>query len=91
MIKLDDNFTIEKDNYNFMLRYESDVREVYSPHHKKIVEASTKETTYHGTLKQALKSYVNKTLMVKEHTTLEGVLEEIKKLEYKIDNLKLTL
>jgi uncharacterized protein Yka (UPF0111/DUF47 family) len=82
-MKIDENYTIEKDQYCCTLRY---VAKRWDDEKQK--EITTTSATYHGTIHQALKTYTD--LSMKSCETLQEILDKVKELHSKIDKLKLT-
>ena len=82
MLKLDDNYSLDFDSYNVMLRYENKTT--------KDIKGQTKDITqrdlwYYPTIKLALKNYINFSLKYSE--SVSEVLNRIERLEKVIDNL----
>lgn len=79
-MKLDEFFTVENDRHSWTLTYrkEGELNEKGNP---KI----TSWSHYHSRLKHALEDYVDQS--VKPAPTAEAILEELKLLGEKIDNL----
>ena len=81
MIKLDNEYWIEMDAYNWILKYESEeyAKEVMGD----LKMVTTKDEWYYPTLRMCLKSYCDKTL--KECSSIEKVIERIDDLNDKIE------
>lgn len=84
-MKIDDNFTANKDTYGWTLTFTEErtrsgkdkVEEVYL----------YEDNTYHATLKQCLKKYMD--LSLKGASSAEEVLGRIVEVEDRIDGLKI--
>lgn len=82
-MKIDDNYTVDKTADCFILRYEK-----HGGISKKTGDPIvSKDQTYHISLKDALKSYVNK--VVEPSQTSLAVLSQLEQIEDTITNLKL--
>lgn len=84
MIRIDDNYYIETDSYNVILRYENQVEKVYKGELRAVNQS---DKWYYTTIPQALKAYLNKSL--KESSSIENILHKVNFVENKINNLKL--
>ena len=80
-MKIDNNFTVEKDSLSFILHYEKPTGK-FNKDGKEII---SRDKTYHISLKDALKSYVNKAVDVSHSATT--VLSQLEEIEDTINNL----
>ena len=81
-IKLDDRYSIDRDNYCWMLKY----REEKGVSEKTGKVKVSERTTYHATLQQTLSEYVDSSIRVAESVSelkerLEGAMNVIERLE----------
>lgn len=83
VIKIDDDYTIIADNVCVTLKFSKAVG-VNESTGKEII--STRQT-YHGDIKQALKEYLNQAIVDSHPETIEQVLNEIIRIENKIDQV----
>lgn len=93
MLKLDDNYAIDSDAFNVILRFEN-IGEINPKTGKPIISSSE---TYHPTLEQAVGSYVNQRLKSAIGTDvydLDAFISEVRELKKdifnKVDNLNKT-
>ena len=82
-MKIDDNYRIVNDENNVVLQYHEDRIKTKLDGSKETYEFT--DNYYYPSLKYALRGYINKSLKYNE--TLVNVLEEIKRVEDKIDKL----
>ena len=85
MIKLDENYTIDSDNYNWILRYEKTYEGKDKDGNPK--EQTSTNETFHGSLKQCILEYINET--GKWCDSLIAILDKLNEVEVKIDNLNI--
>lgn len=81
-MKLDENFTLESTADSWILYFESKKLVVTEEGTKEVI---TSRQTYHATLPQALRAYVNESLKIPE--SIVEVSKKIIELNEKIDNL----
>ena len=81
-MKLDENYSIEKDPYCWILRYEK-TGEINEKTGKPI---QTLNETYHNSTKQALAEYLD--CIIGDNFEVIGILESIKLAESNILNMK---
>jgi len=81
-MKLDKNYTITGESYNWILKYKSDPKV-----DDKKKEYTTKSTWYFSNIKHALKKYMDESL--KSSNSVEDLMEALIRVEEKINNLKL--
>ena len=83
MLRLDDNYSLDFDSYNVMLRYENKaVKEIKG----ELKEVTQKYQWYYPNVKQALKRYIQVSLNPVD--SLEEIINRMDKLEKVIDNLE---
>lgn len=83
-MKLDNEYRIETDTYNVKLVFE---KPFYDEQEGKMRTSS--RTTFHGSLKQALKSYVGDKMKEGiENVTTEQLIKKIEQLENKIEEIE---
>lgn len=86
MAKLDENYTLEQDSYNWILKYKSERIGQDKDGNDKVI-VSTDES-YHGTINFALKKYADS--VKKNHTkSIETLIEVTERLEKMLTNFKL--
>ena len=85
MIKLDENYTIDSDAYNWILRYER----TYLGKDKegKPKEQTAIEESYHASFKQCILKYIDEAS--KECDSLNAILDKLSEIEIKLNNLNL--
>lgn len=86
MIKLDENYTIDSDSYNWILRYERTYEGKDKLGNPK--EQTSTEESFHANFKQCILEYINKTS--KWCDSLVAILDKLNEVELKLDNLNLT-
>jgi hypothetical protein len=86
MIKLDDNYTIDSDAYNWILRFE-EVKQGTDKEGKAKEILSFREW-HHANFKQAVLQYINET--TKWCDSLVSILDKLNEVEVKLDNLNIT-
>ncbi len=84
-MKLSENWGLEFDTYNVTLVCTEVKKKMGKDGEEK--EYESRECFYFGTIEQALKSYVRKTLI--ESKDIQEVLRKISELDEKIEQLKL--
>jgi hypothetical protein len=84
MIKLDKNYTLISDPYNWILRFE-EVKEGKDKEGNLKEIISTKET-YHANIKQAIMKYVDESL--KNIPELALIIEKLESIEESLNGLK---
>ena len=84
-MKIDNNYSIEKDPECFILKYENPTGKVSKKTGKEIVTTSQ---TYHANLQQALSSYVNKVVEIPE--SVSKLISQLKGIETSIRNLNVS-
>ena len=82
-MRIDKDYTIEKDSLQFILKYEHKTGEL----NKKGEEIVSRSQTYHKSLKDALRSYVNKVADPSQSSL--DILSQLERIELTIKNLNL--
>ena len=85
MIKLDDNFTIEKDQYCWTLKYKNTKTNIDKDGESKEITSSW--STYHPTIQMALKKYCDSILKIAE--SIRDVIILLNKVHDKISILEI--
>ena len=85
MIKLDDNYTIDSDAYNWILRCEKTYMGKDKQGNPK--EQTSINETFHASFKQCILEYINET--AKECKDLISIIELLNHIEVKLDNFKI--
>lgn len=82
MIQIDENYQLQNDSNNWILRYEKEMikEKTGKPY-------TSKDEWYFPTISQALKKYIDQSL--KNHSGVDGIMLAIQELELKIDKIKL--
>ena len=83
MIKLDENYTIDSDSMQWVLRYKKVTTQVVDGNQK---EVKTEWQTYHGQLKYALNKYVNE--VPKTADSVKELLQAVLALDAKVEAVK---
>jgi len=85
MARLDENYTLEQDSYNWILRYKSERTE-----HKNGVDKviTSTDESYHGTINFALKKYAD-SVKKQNNKSVEKLIEATERLEKMLTNFKL--
>lgn len=87
MTQLDENYTLEQDSYNWVLKYKSERTEIDKNTQLPKIVTSTDES-YHGTINFALKKYCDN--VKKDHNkSIEKLIEVTERLEKMLTNFKL--
>lgn len=84
-MRIDDNYTANSDTYGWTLTFSEERERTKKDKSKEIY--MFEEHTYHSSLKNCLKKYLD--LTMKGLGDVEEVLERIQSVEKKIDELKL--
>lgn len=84
MIKIDDNYSLEADSNNWILRYEEEIEKEIKGESKKVL---SKDEWYHPSIKSALNKYLNQ--VTKPSENFFSLMESVEKAESTILKLKI--
>lgn len=86
MTVLDENYTLEQDSFNWILKYKSERIGEDKDGNEKIITST--DESYHGTINFALKKYCDN--IKKDHNeSVEKLIEVTERLEKMLTNFKL--
>ena len=84
-MRLDENYTIERDTYNFILKYEG---ESYQKEIQGGMKTFTpKEENYYPNMLSALKSYMDKTSNINGAENVQQVIDKLEEIYSRIEKL----